>query len=206
MDDECRFGSATACWVHERSRVRPGGQVGNAGGVVRVLIRSAIADGQAHQVDVNLGEAVRRVEKVGDGDTTQSVSRRHPDTNIDGLGDIVAPYAYVERTADTALQLSHSRSLVPAPTSAALSRLGVERKGSLDTSDRILITEGDAEAAGFKTRFWAAVFLHTLGAAAESDLELHGPIFPRYGATLAIASVAMHSTTVRVGDMGNDPQ
>lgn len=97
---------------------------------------------------MDLGQAVWRVEQVGDGDATECVSSRHPDADLDGLGDVVAAGADVERPADAALQLRESRRLVPAPPITTLAGLRVECEGFRAASNRILIAKGYAESAG----------------------------------------------------------
>lgn len=119
---------------------------------VRVLAWCARCDGQAFQVDVDLGECVGRVEEVVDGDSAQGVGRCSPNANVDGLGNVVSSGANVERPADGTLKFCQGWRLVPAPAVAAASGLGVERERFLDAADRVLVSERGAHGARLDSR------------------------------------------------------
>ena len=154
MHDKRRLRSARARRVREGVRIRPGRQIRNGARVIGVLAGRTASERETHQIHMDFCQRVRWVEQVGDGDAADSVGRRHPDADVDGLGDVVATGADVEGPADTALQLGKGRVLVPAPAVAAGAGLGVECEGFLDASGGVLVAKGCTEGAGLEAWWW----------------------------------------------------
>lgn len=101
---------------------------------------------------MHLGQSVRRVEQVRDGHSSLGVGGGHPNADVNCFGDVIASCSDVEGTADSALKLCDGGGFVPSPTVAAASGLGVEREGSWNAADGVLVAESGAEAAGLEGR------------------------------------------------------